>query len=150
MEYFSYYVIEKIYFPKKKQWFWSRFFYIDSLFQRHFQSCLSHRPSSQNEWLCYLIGNRVFNSFEWCFTLIKTQKEGQSCTILSIDWLKVMCKRSGKRITEEIPNMKYHRDICQDNTHSLMMYECILVANFVRSLDIRAPLFMHPLINRQL
>ena len=30
-----------------------------------------------------------------------------------------------QHIMEEIPNLKYHRDIYQDDKHSLIMYECI-------------------------
>ena len=48
-----------------------------------------------------------------------------------------------QHIMEEIPNLKYHRDFYQDAKHSLIMYECIWVANSVRTFDIKAPLFMY-------
>ena len=51
-----------------------------------------------------------------------------------------------QQITEEDPNlkiMKYHSYIYQDINQSFMMQRCILIANFVCSLDIKAPLFMY-------
>ena len=43
------------------------------------------------------------------------------------------------------PNLKYHRDIYQDDNHSLIMYVCIMVANCVCSFNIKAPRFMYPI-----
>ena len=48
-----------------------------------------------------------------------------------------------QQVTEETPNLKYHRNIYQDDNHSLMMHECILVDNCVCSFNIKAPLFMY-------
>ena len=47
-----------------------------------------------------------------------------------------------QQITEASLNLKHHRDIYQDDNHALMIYEHILVANCVRSLNIKVPLSM--------
>ena len=61
---------------------------------------------------------------------------GELCTLLGMDRLFAMCfmcvfweKYMSQQVTEETLNLKYHRDIYQDDNHSLMMQECILVDN---------------------
>ena len=69
MEYYIYYGIENYTFRRKISDFgvdfsYLHFSYLQSFFQRHFQSCLSYRPLTSNACkLYYLIGNRVCNIF---------------------------------------------------------------------------------------
>ena len=61
---------KKYTFRRKISDFGVDFSYLQSFFQLDFQSCLSYRPLTGNACtLYYLIGNRVFNIFECCFTL---------------------------------------------------------------------------------
>ena len=68
MEYYSYYGIEKYTFRRKISDFGVYFSYLQSFFQRHFQSCLSYRPLTSNAY------NRVCYIFECCFILPKHNK----------------------------------------------------------------------------
>ena len=77
MEYYSYHGIEKYTFCRKISDFGVDFSYLQSFFQRHFQSCLSYRPLTSNACtLYYLIGNRVCNIFECRFILPKNTING--------------------------------------------------------------------------
>ena len=149
MEYYSYYGIEKYTFCKK--WFWSRFFTCKVFCKGHFQSCLSHKPLRTSACVIWLvIGSSIHlngalllqKHIEWEGWTLHNSGHGEAlCHVFDMSFLgKVQ-----QQVTEETPNLKYHRYIYQDDNHSLMMHECILVDNCVCSFNIKATLFMYPI-----
>ena len=129
MECYIYYGIEKYTFRRKINDFGVDFSYF-IFFQRHFQSCLSYSQLTRNTCtLCYLIGNRVFNIFECCFTLtihkngvVTFHNSGHRLALGHVNDMRCLGKVHApanyrRRLEFEIPQIYINQDV----NHSFMM-----------------------------